>query len=117
MFKKKDNNNNVDTILGSKGSFKGDILVEGGILIDGNVEGNVKTNSILIVGKEGHIIGDVWANELIVSGKIEGKVFVKNRIEVQSSGKIEGEIHCKILVVDEGGFVHGITDMKYQENE
>lgn len=116
MFKKKDNNS-VDTILGSKSIFKGDISVEGGILIDGNVEGNIKARGTLIVGKEGYIIGDVWSDELIVSGKIEGKVFVKNRIEVQSSGKIEGEIHCKVLVVDEGGFVHGITDMKYQENE
>jgi len=117
MFKKKENYNGIDTIIGNKGIFKGNIEVEGGILVDGKIEGDIKAKGILIVGKDGYIIGNVWASDLIISGKIEGKAFIRNRVEVQSSGKIEGELHCKILVVDEGGYVNGITDMKYQENE
>ncbi len=118
MFKKNEKNyNNVDTIIGSKGIFRGNIEVEGGVLIDGKVEGDVKAKGILIVGKEGYIIGNVWASELINSGRIEGKVFIKNRVEIQKTGRIEGELHCKILVIDEGGYVNGLTDMKYEEEE
>ncbi|MEO0143650.1 MAG: polymer-forming cytoskeletal protein [candidate division WOR-3 bacterium] len=117
MFKKKNEHNSVDTIIGSKGIFRGNIEVDGGALIDGKIEGNVKVNGILIVGKEGYIIGEVWASDLIISGKIEGKVYIKNRVEVQNTGKIDGELHCKVLVVDEGGYVNGLMDMKYQEVE
>ncbi len=116
MFKKK-SEHNLDTIIGSKGIFKGNIEVNGGALIDGRVEGDVKIEGVLIVSKEGCIIGNVWASDLIISGKIEGKVYIRNRVEVQSTGKIDGELHCKILVVDEGGYVNGLMDMKYQEVE
>ncbi len=116
MFKKKENShNNIDTILGKGGIFKGSFEVESGVLIDGKVEGDVKSKGILIVGKDGYIIGNVWASDLIISGKIEGKVYIKNRVEVQSTGRIEGELHCKVLVVDEGGYVNGIMDMKYTD--
>jgi cytoskeletal protein CcmA (bactofilin family) len=115
MFKKKGQDEQLDTIIGSNAYFKGDIEVKGGVLIDGRVEGNVKTEGSLIIGKEGYIVGDVYAMNLNLNGKIEGKVYIKNRVEISSNGKIEGELHCKILVVDEGGYINGTMDMNYQE--
>ena len=111
MFGKKEDISKIDTIIGKGGFVRGDIEVSKSMMVEGRIEGNVTVKGQLILSKDAYIKGDVSCDELITDGTIEGKVKVKTRAEIQKHGKIIGEIHCRLLVVEEGGFINGLTNM------
>ncbi len=115
MLGKKEDTSKIDTILGKEGFIRGDVEVNKSMMVEGRVEGNVKVKGQLMLSKGAYIKGDVICDELITDGTIEGKVRVKNRAEIQKNGKIIGEIHCRLLVVEEGGFINGLTNMMGEE--
>ena len=111
MLGKKEDTAKIDTIVGKGGFIRGDVEVSKSMMVEGRIEGNVTVKGQLILSKGAHIKGDVYCDELITDGTIEGKVKVKTRAEIQKNGKIMGEIHCRLLVVEEGGFINGLTNM------
>ncbi len=111
MLGKKEDTSKIDTIVGKGGFIKGDVEVSKSMMVEGKIEGNVKVKGQLILSKGAYIKGDVQCDELVTDGTIEGKVKVKTRAEIQKHGKIIGEIHCRLLVVEEGGFINGLTNM------
>ena len=111
MLKRKEDTSKIDTIIGKGASVQGDIEVSRSMMIEGKVEGNIKVGGQLILTKEAYVKGDVECDELVADGTIEGKVIARSRAEIQKHGKIIGEIHCKLLVVEEGGFINGLTNM------
>jgi cytoskeletal protein CcmA (bactofilin family) len=58
-------------IVGKKGIVKGNV-VSRGVLIDGRLEGNIKSNEVVEIKSEGIIEGDISTTRLIMS---EGAVF------------------------------------------
>ncbi len=111
MLGKKEDTSKIDTIVGKGGFIRGDVEVNKSMMVEGRIEGNVKVGGQLILSKGAYIKGDVFCDELVTDGTIEGKVKVKTRAEIQKHGKIMGEIHCRLLVVEEGGFINGLTNM------
>lgn len=114
MFARK-NNEKLESFIGAKSSFKGDIKTEGTIRIDGNMEGNVDSDC-LIVGEKGILKGDVRANGVIVGGKIEGMVTAREIIEIKGKGEISGDINTPKLSVSEGAILNGKATMNRDTN-
>lgn len=109
MFSRK-NNEKLESFIGVNSSFKGDIKTKGTIRIDGNVEGNIDSDWV-IIGEKGFLKGDVRANGVIVGGKIEGMVTAKEMIEIKGKGEITGDINTPRLSVLEGAILNGKTTM------
>lgn len=114
MFTRK-NNEKLESFIGVNSSFKGDIRTKGTIRIDGNMEGNVDSDW-LIVGEKGVLKGDVRANGVIVGGKIEGMVTAKEIIEIRGKGEISGDINTPKLSVSEGAILNGKATMNRDTN-
>ena len=111
MLGKKEDTSKIDTIIGKGASVQGDIEVSKSIMIEGKVVGNIKAGGQVIMTRDAYVKGDVECDELVVDGTLEGKVIARSRAEIQKHGKVIGEIHCKLLVVEEGGFINGLTNM------
>lgn len=114
MFTRK-NNEKLESFIGANSSFKGDIKTKGTIRIDGNMEGNVDSDW-LIVGEKGILKGDVRANGVIVGGKIEGMVTAREIIEIKGKGEISGDINTPKLSVSEGAILNGKATMNRDTN-
>lgn len=114
MFTRK-NNEKLESFIGANSSFKGDIKTKGTIRIDGNMEGNVDSDW-LIVGEKGILKGDVRANGVIVGGKIEGMVTAREIIEIKGKGEISGDINTPKLSVSEGAILNGKVTMNRDTN-
>lgn len=114
MFARK-NNGKLESFIGANSSFKGDIKTKGTIRIDGNMEGNVDSDW-LIVGEKGILKGDVRANGVIVGGKIEGMVTAREIIEIKGKGEISGDINTPKLSVSEGAILNGKATMNRDTN-
>ena len=83
-------------------SIKGDIVSEGDFRIDGTLEGSIKTNCKIVIGKEGLVNGSVSCNSADVEGKIKGNLFVSETLNLRSTCQIEGEVLIGKLIVESG---------------
>ena len=86
----------------SSTSIKGDIVSEGDFRIDGTLEGSIKTNGKIVIGKEGLVNGGLSCNNADVEGKIKGNLFVSETLNLRSTCHIEGEVVIGKLMVESG---------------
>jgi cytoskeletal protein CcmA (bactofilin family) len=86
----------------SSTSIKGDIVSEGDFRIDGTLEGSIKTNGKIVIGKEGLVNGGVSCNNADVEGKNKGNLFVSETLNLRSTCHIDGEVVIGKLMVESG---------------
>jgi cytoskeletal protein CcmA (bactofilin family) len=79
--------------------------------IEGRLKGELRSSSMLVVGKEGVVHASVQADQLIVLGEIRGDVTAAARIEVHPGGRILGDVRTGCLVVKEGAVLEGGVKM------
>ena len=101
----------IETTIGPTANFIGDLKSEGGVRIQGMLEGLLETAGNLVVEENARIIANVTAHNVSVAGAIKGDI-VANRVEVLSSGRVWGDVSVNFLLLDEGGFVQGRVNMK-----
>ncbi len=110
----------IDTLIGAKTEFQGDIAFCGGLRIDGKVKGNVTAqgagNSTLILGERAEVHGTIEVPHLITNGRIEGDVHCAERMEVQSQAEILGDVHYKVLGISFGATIKGNLLQQSAEN-
>ena len=75
--------------------------------IDGNVRGDVNTLGTLIIGKNGHISGNIYATDLVSYGKIFGDVFVSNKALINNTAYVKGDVTALVLKVEEEAVIEG----------
>ncbi len=109
MFHKK--NSSLETFISKDVTIKGELTTEGIVRIDGNFEGTIRADG-LIIGKTGEIKGDVAAREIMVDGNIEGNINAKEIIEINTDGKVQGDIQTFKLIISEGAFFIGRSSMQ-----
>jgi len=93
--------------VGSGVTIKGDIHGSGEVLIQGQIEGELKIQGTVSIGPGGRSVGRVVADEVILDGTIEGEVEAGRRLVISASGVLNGGMQCPRLVVEEGGRLQG----------
>lgn len=115
MFKSQDTDSNkykeVETIIGRSVKVKGNFHGDGNVVIEGEVEGSVKTNNNLLVGNKAKIMASVKAKDARVGGEIRGNVTVSGFLELESSAKIYGDIKTSQLSIAKGAILNGQVNM------
>lgn len=99
------------SVISSGAKIVGQLSVKDSFYVDGEIEGDITSDSVLTVGKNGSITGKVIAKSAIIGGKINGKVDCDS-CEILSGGKIEGEVHSISLVIEAGGMLEGYSYVK-----
>lgn len=107
LMSRKETSAAMDSMLGSGSVCTGSIKVEGGLRIDGTVDGEVLVSGTLTVGREGVITGDVTVGQAIVGGTIRGTVRAEQQLELQSGSRLEGDIYTTSLIIEDGVFFEG----------
>ena len=110
----------IDTLIGQKTHFKGDLDFTGGLRIDGKVNGNIsaldKTNSTLVLSEQGEINGNINVPHVIINGLIKGNVKSTGRVELQAKAQIVGDVHYKAIEMELGSTVNGNLVCAIEEN-
>ena len=104
-------NANGATIIAAGTKLKGELNSECHIHIDGELEGNIHSTNTVMVGKNGVVIGDIFAQRVIVGGISKGTVD-SECIEILPEGKIEGTIICNELYIEKKGVFVGESKIK-----
>lgn len=115
MAKKTNQTMVVNTVIGVGTEFVGDLNTKDTTRIDGLIRGNIQSEGTVIIGTNGRVEGNVFANEVSIAGMIKGDMMAENRIEVLSSAHIQGNITTKSLCIDEHAVFQGICNMNRME--
>jgi len=114
MFNKDAENANIktaETIIGPSIKVKGNFHGQGNIIIEGEVEGGVKTENNLLIGDKAKIKANIEAKEAKIGGDITGNIKVDGYLEITASAKINGEIEAALLSVEKGATINGKCTM------
>lgn len=109
MFKNNNNNasSNAETIIGPSIKVKGNFHGDGNIIIEGMVEGSVKTNSFLLVSSKAKILADIKAKDAKIGGEINGNIRVEGYLEILSTAKIFGDVEAALISIEKGAILNG----------
>ena len=101
----KRNENSPPSLLSTDLFIKGNLTTNGDIQIEGEVEGNIKA-SLLTVGQNAKIKGEINTNELIINGFVSGTIRSK-KVTLTSSAKVEGDIIHNTIAIETGAHFEG----------
>ena len=85
----------------------GTIITEEELLVEGVLEGSVRSTEKVSVARGGRIKGDVTGREVDVAGVIEGNVMASATFHLHPSGRIMGDVHAVHIQVEDGGVLSG----------
>ncbi len=76
----------------------GNFIGDDSIHIDGNINGDIKVNNVVIIGRSGVINGNIKAQQVISSGICKGNILCDS-LELLESSKTKGHVKAnKVLV-------------------
>lgn len=97
--------------MGEKTRYVGKIDTAEPLLVQGAVEGEIKSSSEVEVGETGVVKATISARSLVVSGQVTGDCTVTDKLEIRASGKLSGSIHAARIVIAEGAEFKGTSQM------
>lgn len=83
----------------------GTLKSTGDVQIDGRVEGDVQS-ATLVIGEKAFVQGDVMAEEVTVRGRIEGSIKAR-KVLLASTCRVNGNILHEAFAVETGAFFEG----------
>jgi len=107
----------AETIIGQSIKVKGDFQGHGNIIIDGSVEGSIKTQNFLLVGDKAVIIAGIEAKDAKISGDITGDIKIKGYLEITKTAKIHGNIETSLVSIERGALINGKCSMNNQQTQ
>jgi cytoskeletal protein CcmA (bactofilin family) len=80
-------------------SFKGSFRIEG------QFQGTINSDSLLIIGEKGKVEADVKVGQIIINGEIKGNIQAAEKVEIHNRGRVFGSIVTPRLMVEEGAYL------------
>ena len=93
----------------------GDMHSQGEIQIDGAIDGDIRTHSLL-VGEGARIIGEIVADSVIVHGNVTGQIKARS-VELAKSAHVIGDILHEDLAIETGAFLEGHCKRMVQKKD
>ncbi len=107
----------VETILGKGTKIEGNISTNGSLRVEGQVEGEIKTDGDLFVGESGTIKNKIEARNVIIAGEVESNVIAQKKLEILPSGILRGDIKTNVLKIEEGAKFVGSSSILKNNKE
>ncbi|HNX20491.1 MAG TPA: polymer-forming cytoskeletal protein [Acidobacteriota bacterium] len=88
---------------------KGVLAFEGGLRVDGQIDGARIEGPLLVVGRGAKVAGRVRVRRLVVYGRVEGKAHVGEAVQIAAGGVFAGDLVLEqpTLDVEDGGRFEG----------
>ncbi len=107
----------AETIIGPSIKVKGNFHGQGNIIIEGSVEGSVKTNGFLLIGEKAKINASIEAKDAKIGGEVVGNIKILGSLDIKASAKILGDIETKEISIEKGAKFDGKCSMTKIEKE
>ena len=93
------------SVLASDLTVTGNLKTTGDIVIEGNVDGDIRAH-VLTVGETATIRGEIVADDVVINGRVIGRVRGL-KVRLTSSAQVEGDIIHKTIAIESGAHFEG----------
>lgn len=93
------------SVIGPDVRIVGDIITQGEMQIDGQVEGDITCQTV-VVGEGARIAGEVTAESVQVHGELTGKINA-GKVRIAKSAKVISDITHEVIEIEAGAHVEG----------
>ncbi len=103
-------------LIGPSMLFKGEVVGEEDLLIEGRVEGRIelRKNSVT-VGKNGRVKADIYAKLIRVEGEVQGNIHGEEQSVLHRASNVRGNIVAPRVTLEDGCRFKGSIDMCPEE--
>ena len=101
----------INAFVGKGVSFKGVISYNGTVRIDGQLDGEIHTEGVLIVGEEAVLAAKITAGTVICKGKITGDISAREKVKLRAPAVVNAGVKAPLLSMEEGVVFNGNLEM------
>ena len=106
-----DGKGEVVAFIGPGVEFKGQIIYEGSVQIDGVLNGEIQTEGTLLVGEQAVINAKVSAGSVLSKGKMTGDIVAHQNVQLLSTAVMDGSLQTPQLSMEIGVVFNGDISM------
>lgn len=97
----------AETVIGASIKVKGNFQGQGNIVIEGALEGSLKTNANVFIGEKAKVVANVESKDAIINGELKGNIKTRGYLALGGSAKIFGDIQYGELSIEKGAVING----------
>jgi cytoskeletal protein CcmA (bactofilin family) len=105
------------TIVGANVKLVGTLYDANEITIHGKIEGEVKSDKIVVVSETAYVKGPISAETIQIAGQVYGSITATSKLEILPTGKVFGSTTTKDLNIRSGAVFIGKSNMPDGEKE
>ena len=98
------------TLIAPSARIVGDIEFNGGLHVQGEVDGNItvgEDGGQLVIGESGVVRGEIRVPRITINGRVEGDVNATEHLELASKAQVEGNVFYVMIEMLMGARVNG----------
>jgi cytoskeletal protein CcmA (bactofilin family) len=99
------------SVLGPSLRFKGDLVADEDLVIQGQIEGSILHTRSLTIGAQGRMQGDIKARRITVEGTVDGDLYALDSAVLRAGAIVRGNVFANKVSVAEGARFSGRIDM------
>ncbi len=101
----------ADTLICKQTKITGSINFTGVLYVDGHIIGDISAeeveNSLLTIGTNGYVEGQINVPHIMILGRVKGDVHALEHVELMSDSRVEGNVYYKLIEMAMGAEVNG----------
>ena len=102
---------NVHTMIGPDAVLKGSIRLEQGLIVYGQVFGDVKTRGPIRIAHGALVEGNVTGASIVLGGKVVGHLKSEGAVTLKKTSELKGNISYRKLHIEDGAQFEGQCDL------
>ncbi len=101
----------INAFVGKGVSFKGVISYNGTVRIDGNLDGEIHTEGVLLVGEDAVLNAKITAGTVVCKGKITGDISAREKVKLRAPAVVNAGVKAPLISMEEGVVFNGTLEM------
>ncbi|MCS7064442.1 MAG: polymer-forming cytoskeletal protein [Methylacidiphilales bacterium] len=113
----KEEDNKKRTIISRGIIVKGEIEGNEPLTIEGKVEGTISLQEHIHVAVDGEVNAQISTKSIVIAGSVSGNIKATERVELLACGSMIGDIQAPNVILSDGCIFRGKIDMDIDESK
>lgn len=103
--------NSIDSLIGAGTRIEGNMIFSGGLRIDGEVRGNIRSENglegTLVISEKASVEGEISVGHVVINGTVIGPVTAGESLELLPSARVTGDVEYHQIEMQQGAVIQG----------
>jgi cytoskeletal protein CcmA (bactofilin family) len=106
----------AETIIGASIRVKGNFQGQGDIIIEGILEGSIKTEANLFIADGAKVVANIESKDSVINGEVRGNIKARGYLAIGGTARIFGDIQYTEISIEKGAIVNGNFTLLAEEH-